>query len=168
MARRAVGTCLRVLIANVQGFEVTWCHFAMRRERQCLQVAPRGQERKNDCLPWSLEFVRNVAMVLDNFHRKNHTWCLKNLPEVDPQSDNNERLAVGKNTVACEQLTSWIALRTRTNVDLPPGRFLIYWWTLLASHNDWIEKKAASMRRRCARGGLRHDPDKPKVKTKAS
>ena len=127
-----------------------------------------ARERQNDCLPWSLEFVRDVAIVLDNFHRNNHTWCLKTSPEVDPQKESNERFVDGKNTVACEQLNSWTSLRTRTNVEFPPGRFLIYWWTLLASHNGWIERKAASMRRRYARGGLRYDPDKTKVRSKFS
>ena len=127
-----------------------------------LAVARKNQDRH---LPWSKSFVEDVAIVLDNFHRRNHTWCLKNMPEVDPLGEKNAALLAGKNTEACEQLNSWINSRSRSALEMPPGRFMIYWWTLLVSHNEWLEAEAACMRRRFAKGGLQHDPDVPRRKS---
>ena len=62
--------------------------------------------------PWTSEFAENVNMVLDNFHKGNHTWCLANLPEVNPDTETNAKLLHGKNTEACEQLSSWITRHT--------------------------------------------------------
>ena len=127
-----------------------------------LLARARRQERP----PLTVQFADDLAFILDNFHRGNHTWCLENLKEVDPQSSENQRLMADKNTEACEQLNSWISGRTRSGLDMPPGRFMVYWWTLLSDHNDWLESEALCLRRRYARGGMRHDPDVPK-KTKA-
>ena len=61
-------------------------------------------------------------------------------------------------------MNSWINLRSRSALEMPPGRFMIYWWAQLVSHNEWLEAEAACMRRRFARGGLKHDPDVPRHK----
>lgn len=78
--------------------------------------------------PWSLDFVNHVIMVLDRFHRQNHTWCLENMPEVDPKDPRNEKFLAGKNTEACEELNSWISRRTGSCLEMTQGRFPIYWW----------------------------------------
>ena len=54
----------------------------------------------------------DMALLLDNFHRDNHTWCLRYLPEVHPKQPVNADLLAGKNTQACEQLNSGISQRT--------------------------------------------------------
>ena len=123
-----------------------------------------ARARQDGRPPWSQTFARDIAIVLDNFHRGNHTWCLAHLPEVDPEQPRNAALMSDKNTEACEQLNSWISLRTRASLELPPGRFLIYWWTLFVAHNAWVESQHAAKRRRFARGGVKQDPDKPKRK----
>lgn len=56
--------------------------------------------------------LTNVALVLDHFHKRNHTWRLKNLPEVNPDTAGNAALLQNKNTEAFEQLSSWISGRT--------------------------------------------------------
>ena len=58
-----------------------------------LTVARRHQDRH---LPWPKSFVEDVAIVLDNFHRRNHTLCVKSMPEVDPLDENNAVLLSGK------------------------------------------------------------------------
>jgi hypothetical protein len=124
-----------------------------------------ARTKRDTIPPWTADFVDKLAIVLDNFHRDNHTWCLVHMKEVDPQNKTNVPLLADKNTEACEQLNSWITLRTRASFELPPGRFLIYWWMLLSAHNEWLEEEAACKRRRYSRGGMKHDPDRPKPKS---
>lgn len=123
-----------------------------------------ARSRRHERPPLTEQFVDDLTFVLDNFHRGNHTWCLQHLPEVDPKRAENQQLMGNKNTEACEQLNSWITCRTRSSLDMPPGRFMVYWWTLLSDHNDWLETEAACMRRRFARGNMQHDPDVPRHK----
>ena len=120
-----------------------------------------AHERKDASPPWSASFL-DVAVVLDHFHKRNHTWCLRHLPQVDPDTAANAALLANKNTEACEQLNSWISGRTKSSLEMPPGRFAIYWWTLFQQHNDWLQTEAACLRRRFARGNMRHDPDRPR------
>ena len=101
-------------------------------------------------------------MVLDNFHRSKHTWCLERMPEVDPTTTENKDILEAKNTEACEQLNSWISGRTSSGLEMTRGHFLIYWWALFDAHNEWLEKLASCLRRRYARGGMAHDPDQPR------
>ena len=68
----------------------------------------------------SRSLASDLAIVLDNFHRDNHTWCLQHLPQVDPKHPANTALLEGKNTQACEQLNSWITHRTKSSLDMPP------------------------------------------------
>ena len=65
-----------------------------------------------------------------------------------------------QNTEACEQLNSWITGRTKSSLEMPPGRFAIYWRTLFQQHNVWLEAEADCLRRRFAKGKMQHDPDK--------
>ena len=109
--------------------------------------------------PWTSEFADAVKVVLDNFHRDNHTWCLEHLPEVDPGSACNVSLLEGKNTEACEQLNSWISGHTASCLEMRPGVFGLYWWALLSEHNAWIEWQAACRRRRFRSGLTKYDPD---------
>eukprot|EP00438_Fugacium_kawagutii_P018596 Skav209998 [mRNA] locus=scaffold3061:91012:91926:+ [translate_table: standard] len=118
----------------------------------------RAQKEKDTRPPWSLSLAK-TALVLDHFHKKNHTWCLKNLPQVNPDTVANMALLRNKNTEACEQLNSWITGRTRSSLEMPPGRFAIYWWTLFQEHNEWLESEAGCLRRRFAKGKMQHDPD---------
>ena len=69
------------------------------------------QEKKDSRPPWSTNFSQ-IGLVLDHFHKRNHTWCLKNLPQTNPDTPQNAALLKNKNTEACEQLNSWITGRT--------------------------------------------------------
>ena len=117
------------------------------------------QEKKDSRPPWSTIFAQ-TALVLDHFHRRNHTWCLVNLPQTNPDAPENAELLTNKNTEACEQLNSWITARTKSSLEMPPGRFAIYWRTLFQQHNVWLEEEAECLRRRFAKGNMKHDPDK--------
>ena len=117
------------------------------------------QKEKDKRPPWSSAFA-DTALVLDHFHKRNHSWCLKNLPQVNPDTVENMALLKNKNTEACEQLNSWITGRTKSSLEMPPGRFAIYWWALFQQHNDWLETEAGCLRRRFAKGKMQHDPDK--------
>ena len=109
--------------------------------------------------PWSLEFLDKVRMILDGFHKGNHTWCLKNLPEVNPDTEANSKLMAGKKSESCEQLNSWINWHTASGREMTPGHFGVYWWAIFREHNAWIVEQAESKRRRYARGHMKHDPD---------
>ena len=111
--------------------------------------------------PWTSEFADSVKMVLDNFHKGNHTWCLANLPEVNPDSVQNAKLLEGKNTEACEQLNSWIARHTSCCLEMRPGVFGLYWWAMLSEHNAWLEWQAQCRRRRFLAGRTQRNPDTP-------
>ena len=58
--------------------------------------------KAEELLPWTRTLVDEVRMVLDGFHRDNHTWCLANMPEVDPKQPDNAAVLATKNTEACE------------------------------------------------------------------
>ena len=104
----------------------------------------------------------SIAFILDRFHRRNHTWCLTHRPSVDPQNPINAKYVEGKNTEACEQLNSWISKRTDSVLELPPGRFGVYWWSLFHEKNQWTEANAQAERRRYEKGYRKADPDKPR------
>lgn len=117
------------------------------------------QEKKDSRPPWSTRFAE-IGLVLDHFHKRNHTWCLANLPQTNPDAPENVKLLKNKNTEACEQLNSWITARTKSSLEMPPGRFTIYWRTLFQQHNVWLEAEADCLRKRFAKGKMQHDPDK--------
>ncbi|CAE7234455.1 unnamed protein product [Symbiodinium sp. CCMP2456] len=121
----------------------------------------KARENRHVAGDISRSFASDLAIVLDNFHRDNHKWCLQHLPEVDPKHPDNTGLLAGKNTQACEQLNSWITHRTKSSLDMPPGRFQVFWWTILLEHNAWIQEEAAAARRRAARRAK--DPSSPSV-----
>ena len=123
------------------------------------QLLAFARTKREHHAPWTQEFVDNVKMILDGFHKGNHTWCLENLPEVNPDNKENAKLMEGKNSEACEQLNSWISRHTASCLEMTPGRFAVYWWVLFREHNSDLEEQAASKRRRFARGGMKHDPD---------
>ena len=80
-----------------------------------------ARARRQQFPPLTEDFLSSLTFVLDNFHRKNHTWCLEHLPEIDPKTAENQALMGMKNTEACEQHNSWISNRTRTSLEMPPG-----------------------------------------------
>ncbi|CAK0826263.1 unnamed protein product [Prorocentrum cordatum] len=110
--------------------------------------------KETQYLPWTKSFVEEVRMVLDRFHRDNHTWCLNNMPEVDPLRPDNAKLLEKKNTEACEQLNSWISGRARNGLEMTRGHFQMHWWILFDARNQWLEREAACERRRCEAGPL--------------
>ena len=112
------------------------------------------------------ELFAAVRMVLDNFHRDNHTWCLERMPEIDPQTEENQELLAGRNTEACEQLNSWITNRTASSLAMGRGHFFVYWAAQFADHNDWIEEIAAARRHRFAMGARKQDPDQARQSKK--
>ncbi|CAK0873892.1 unnamed protein product, partial [Prorocentrum cordatum] len=83
--------------------------------------------KKDDCLPWTKSLAEEVRIVLDGFHRDNHTWCLNALPEVDPLQPVNAKFLESKNTEACEQLNAWISPRTRVCLEMTRAHFQLHW-----------------------------------------
>lgn len=140
------------------------CIAALGYDNAC-KLLLLARSKAQDCLPWTQSFVEEIRIVLDRFHRDNHTWCLANLPEVDPSIEENADLLQDRNTEACEQLNSWISGRTHCVLEMTRGHFQLFWWILFDAHNRWLEEEAECKRRRYARGGLKHDPDKPKHRT---
>ena len=92
--------------------------------------------KKNDFLPWTKSLAEEVRIVLDGFHRDNHTWCLNALPEVDPLHPANEKFLASKNTEACEQLNSWISPRTRMCLEMTRAHFQLHWWI------SWLTRRS--------------------------
>ena len=122
--------------------------------------------KAQDFPPWTQTFVEEVSIVLDRFHRDNHTWCLTHMPEVDPLQPANTELLANTNTEACEQLNSWISGRTASGLEMTGGHFAVYWWALFDTHNEWLDHQAKCKRRRFASGGQGRDPDKPNMRNK--
>jgi hypothetical protein len=121
-----------------------------------------ARARRDQSPPLTAEFADSLAFILDNFHRQNHTWCLQHMPEVGPKTDKDKALLGHKHTEACEQYNSWITARTRTSLEMPPGRFAIYWWTNVREHNRWLGEDQECLRRWYARGRMKHNPDVPR------
>eukprot|EP00972_Heterocapsa_arctica_P083062 12238549-Heterocapsa_arctica.AAC.1 len=69
------------------------------------------------------------------------------MPEVSPDTDEVAGLLQEQNTQACEQLNAWISRHTLSGLEMPPGKFYIYWWALFAEHNAWLEKQGSRERR---------------------
>ena len=121
-----------------------------------------ARAKEGACLPWTRTLVQELVFVLDRFHRDNHTWCLQHMPEVDPLTPANAKLLESRNTEACEQLNSWINVRTSSGLEMTRSRFHVYWWVLFDGHNTWLQRQADAKRRRYAAGGMRRDPDIPR------
>ena len=58
----------------------------------------KARENRHVAGDISRSFASDLAIVLDNFHRDNHKWCLQHLPEVDPKHAANTALLAGRNT----------------------------------------------------------------------
>ena len=115
---------------------------------------------KKACSPPETGLLALVRFLLDRFHRDNHHWCLKNMPEVDPETPENRKLLENVNTQGCEQLNNWISDHTRPACGMSESRFAIYWWVMFREHNCWLSDQSAALRRRFARDHMQHDPDK--------
>ena len=118
---------------------------------------------KADLFPPLTQEIASLRFLLDGLHRDNHTWCLENLPEVDPEREENLKHREGFNTIACEEYNSWINERTLPATEMTAAHDNIYWWSLFHDHNQWLEEQAAAKRRRYARGNMTHDPDIPRT-----
>ena len=93
-----------------------------------------------------------IGLVLDHFHKRNHTWCLKNLPQTNPDTPQNAALLQNKNTEACEQLNSWITGRTKSSLDALPfigapcsSSTMFGWRQRLTACGDDLPKARCSM-----------------------
>ncbi|CAK0858472.1 unnamed protein product, partial [Prorocentrum cordatum] len=135
------------------GRELGFVIAALGYDNAC-KLLSLARAKETQFLPWTKSFVEEVRMVLDRFHRDNHTWCLNNMPEVDPLRPDNAKLLDKKNTEACEQLNSWISGRTRSGLEMTRGHFQMHWWILFDAHNQWLEREAACERRRCEAGPM--------------
>ena len=98
--------------------------------------------------PFTGQFVDEILFFLDKFHKDNHTWCLKNMPEVNPESPEVAALIQHRNTEACEQLNAWISCHTLSALEMQPGAFAIYWWSLFEEHNAWVRRLAQANERK--------------------
>jgi len=114
---------------------------------------------KRQCFPPLTELFATLAIILDGLHRDNHKWCLKNLPQVDCKSDENQRFTKGVDSQACEQLNSFISDRTPPSLEMTQGRFLLWWNIIFRLRNARILSERAKLRARFARGYIKHDPD---------
>lgn len=107
--------------------------------------------------PWTSAFAE-TKVVLDAFHRDNHTWCLERYPDIDPNHESNAKALRGKNTQACEQLNAWISNHTASSLAMGRGHFLVYWEGMFCVHNAWLEEVAAARLRRYQAGFSSTDP----------
>jgi hypothetical protein len=114
------------------------------------------------------EALAMIRFLLDGLHRDNHTWCLQNLPEVDPEREENLHFREDFNTQAAEEYNSWINERTLAAAEMTGAHYNIYWWSLFNDHNTWLEQQASAFRRRYARGHMANDPDRPRHRTRQS
>ena len=89
-----------------------------------------ARKHKEARLPLTQEYIQQVSMFLDRFHKDNHTWCLTHMPEVNPENADIANLIQNRNTEACEQLNSWISHHTLSSLEMAPGAFGIYWWSI--------------------------------------
>ena len=90
-----------------------------------------ARSKKNMFPPLTTAFA-SLKILLDQFHRDNHVWCLKNLPEVDCQSEANEQWVDGVNSQACEDMNSFINDRTVPSLEMTKGRFSVFGMHCLA------------------------------------
>ena len=109
--------------------------------------------------PWTTVFVL-LKILLDQFHRNNHAWCLENLPEVDCQSAANRDFVDGVNSQACEEMNNFINDRTVPSLEMTKGRYYVYWYALFRMKNARTLAQRCLARQRYLRGFMRQDPDK--------
>ena len=75
-------------------------------------------------LPWTQSLLQEIRMVLDRFHRANHTWCLRALPEVDPDPPGNAEL-----------------LAAKKKTSLPAAQFVDHWKDQLKPRGHFFNTK---------------------------
>ena len=118
-----------------------------------------ARSKKNMFPPLTTAFA-SLKILLDQFHRDNHVWSLKNLPEVDCQSEANEQWVDGVNSQACEEMNSFINYRTVPSLEMTKGRYYVYWYALFRLKNERTMEERALARQRFSRGYILQDPDK--------
>ena len=114
---------------------------------------------KQDLYPPYTDLFAQLKILLDQFHRNNHVWCLKNLPEVDCQSEANKQWVDGVNSQACEEMNSFINDRTVPSLEMTKGRYYVYWYALFRLKNERTTDQRGYARQRFRRGHMRQDPD---------
>ena len=117
---------------------------------------------KRHCHPPLTETLAQTKFCLDAFHRNNHVWCLQHLPEVDPQTAENQTVMSGINSQACEEYNCFLTNHTPVALEMTGGRYHIYYWTLARLKNDRLLSERAKLRARFARGFMQQDPDVPR------
>ena len=80
---RAEQSALAPASTGQDGRELGFVIAALGYDNAC-KLLSLARVKETQYLPWTKSFVEEVRMVLDRFHRDNHTWCLNNMPEVDP------------------------------------------------------------------------------------
>ena len=121
---------------------------------------------KQHLFPPYTDLSAQLKILLDQFHRNNHVWCLKNLPEVDCQSEPNKKWVDGVNSQACEDMNSFINDRTVPSLEMTKGLYYVYWYALFRLKNERTTEQRALARQRFVRGHIRQDPDKVVQKLK--
>ena len=91
---------------------------------------------KKDLHPPLTTVFSSLKILLDQFHRNNHVWCLENLLEVDCQSAANRDFVDGVNSQACEEMNSFINDRTVPSLEMTKGRYYVYWYALFRLKNE--------------------------------
>ena len=77
---------------------------------------------KQQLYPLYTELFAQLRTLLDKPHRNNHFWCLKNLAEVECQSESNKQWVGGVNSQACEDMNSFINDRMVPSLEMTKGR----------------------------------------------
>lgn len=108
--------------------------------------------------------LSEIPMLLDGLHRRNHTWCLKNRPHLDPENEDNKHLVENVNSQSAEQLNRFISERAHVAREMTRGRYSVYWWVMFIIHNRWLREQACAARRRFARGHMKDNPDNTRVR----
>ncbi len=93
-----------------------------------------ARSKKNMFPPLTTAFA-SLKILLDQFHRDNHVWCLENLPVVDCRSEANRQFVDGVNSQACEEMNSFINDRTVPSLEMTKGRYYVYWYALFRMKN---------------------------------
>ena len=120
---------------------------------------------KRHCYPPLTEIFAELTILLDQFHRDNHSWCLQHLPEVDCRRPEAKQYTDGVDTQACEQLNSFISDCTTPALEMTQGRYFLWWTALFRLKNAWALSERSKARARFARGYMKHDPDTVRQRT---
>ena len=82
---------------------------------------------KQNLSPLCTTIFADLKILLGQTHRNNQVWCLKNLPELDWQSEVNEKWVDGVISQACEEMNSFTNDRTVPSLEMTKGRNYVYW-----------------------------------------